>query len=160
MHKIFKPLFVAGAIGAAAMFAGPASAQDAGSLLTQLKQSGAETSYAQRRGVRGGGFRGGRRGFGRGGFNRGGFNRGRIGRRGFGGRGFRGRGFRRGGIGAGAVLGGLAAGALVGGALAAQGPVYAAPGGDPVAYCLQRFRSYDPASGTYLGYDGLRHPCP
>ena len=20
--------------------------------------------------------------------------------------------------------------------------------------------SYDPASGTYLGYDGLRHPCP
>jgi hypothetical protein len=28
------------------------------------------------------------------------------------------------------------------------------------AYCQQRFRSYDPASGTYLGYDGLRHPCP
>jgi hypothetical protein len=33
-------------------------------------------------------------------------------------------------------------------------------GGDAVAYCRQRFRSYDPASGTYLGYDGLRHPCP
>jgi len=32
--------------------------------------------------------------------------------------------------------------------------------GDPVAYCMQRFRSYDPASGTYLGFDGLRHPCP
>ena len=29
-----------------------------------------------------------------------------------------------------------------------------------VAYCMRRFRSYDPASGTYLGYDGLRHPCP
>jgi hypothetical protein len=29
-----------------------------------------------------------------------------------------------------------------------------------VAYCSQRFRSYDPASGTYLGYDGRRHPCP
>jgi hypothetical protein len=29
-----------------------------------------------------------------------------------------------------------------------------------VAYCVQRVRSYDPASGTYLGYDGLRHPCP
>ena len=28
------------------------------------------------------------------------------------------------------------------------------------AYCAQRFRSYDPASGTYLGYDGRRHPCP
>jgi BA14K-like protein len=33
-------------------------------------------------------------------------------------------------------------------------------GGDEVAYCQQRFRSYDPASGTYLGYDGMRHPCP
>lgn len=33
-------------------------------------------------------------------------------------------------------------------------------GGDSVAYCAQRYRSYDPASGTYLGYDGLRHPCP
>jgi BA14K-like protein len=34
-----------------------------------------------------------------------------------------------------------------------------APGGDD-AYCAQRFRSYDPTSGTYLGYDGLRHSCP
>jgi len=32
-------------------------------------------------------------------------------------------------------------------------------GGDP-SYCAQRYRSYDPASGTYLGYDGQRHPCP
>jgi len=31
---------------------------------------------------------------------------------------------------------------------------------DAVAYCTQRYRSYDPASGTYLGNDGLRHPCP
>jgi hypothetical protein len=31
---------------------------------------------------------------------------------------------------------------------------------DDEAYCEQRFRSYDPASGTYLGYDGQRHPCP
>jgi BA14K-like protein len=31
-------------------------------------------------------------------------------------------------------------------------------GVDP-AYCAQRYRSYDPASGTYLGYDGLRHAC-
>lgn len=36
----------------------------------------------------------------------------------------------------------------------------AAPGGDSVSYCMQRYRSYDPSSGTYLGYDGLRHPCP
>ena len=31
---------------------------------------------------------------------------------------------------------------------------------DAVAYCTQRYRSYDPASGTYLGNDGQRHPCP
>jgi hypothetical protein len=48
----------------------------------------------------------------------------------------------------------------------AQGPLYDAGGalvsndGDSVAYCQQTYRSYDPASGTYLGYDGLRHPCP
>jgi hypothetical protein len=32
-------------------------------------------------------------------------------------------------------------------------------GRDP-AYCQQRFRSFDPASGTYVGFDGRRHPCP
>jgi hypothetical protein len=32
-------------------------------------------------------------------------------------------------------------------------------GGD-ASYCAQRYRSWDPGSGTYLGYDGLRHPCP
>lgn len=87
-------------------------------------------------------------------------------------------GYRRGGWGGGgAVIGGLAAGALLGGAIAASRPygyydygpnyyydsppVYAAPaGGDDVAYCMSRFKSYDPASGTYLGYDGYRHPCP
>ena len=29
-----------------------------------------------------------------------------------------------------------------------------------VAYCARRFRSYDPASQSYLGQDGHRHPCP
>ena len=77
------------------------------------------------------------------------------------------------GIGVGAGI----AGALIGGAIigATQpygyygygpgyyGPAYVAPApyvGDAVSYCAQRFRSYDPYSGTYLGYDGLRHPCP
>ena len=72
----------------------------------------------------------------------------------------------------GAAIGGFAAGALLGGALAAPGYYYGAPGyyyapdvyagPDPsaVAYCKQKYRSYDPASGTYLGYDGVRHPCP
>lgn len=71
---------------------------------------------------------------------------------------------------------GIAAGALLGAAIAGPyGPYYGYPGyygppgyypppppppGDPVAYCMSRFRSYDPASGSYLGFDGLRHPCP
>jgi hypothetical protein len=29
-----------------------------------------------------------------------------------------------------------------------------------IDYCMQRFRSYDPRSGTYLGHDGYRHRCP
>jgi hypothetical protein len=39
----------------------------------------------------------------------------------------------------------------------ALGPV---GGDDSVAYCMQTYQSYDPQSGTYLGYDGQRHPCP
>ncbi len=90
----------------------------------------------------------------------------------------------------GAGLAGLAAGAVIGGAIAnspayddpyyapdagyapapayGYGQDYAAgeddavdPGaGDQVAYCESRYRSYDPRSGTFLGLDGLRHPCP
>jgi hypothetical protein len=52
----------------------------------------------------------------------------------------------------------LAAGAIFG--LAAGAIAANASAGIGVAYCEQRFRSYDPASGTYLGYDGYRHPCP
>ncbi|GAA3853972.1 hypothetical protein GCM10022626_26660 [[Pseudomonas] carboxydohydrogena] len=81
--------------------------------------------------------------------------------------------YRRGGYGWGGVGAGLAAGALIGGAIAAsQAPYYYGPGpgyyapapayveGDSVSYCMQRYKSYDPRSGTFLGYDGLRHPCP
>ena len=83
------------------------------------------------------------------------------------------RGWRGGGYGGAAVGLGIA-GALIGGAIVGAtqpygygygyGPVYVAPvpyvGGDAVSYCAQRYRSYDPYSGTYLGYDGFRHPCP
>ena len=80
---------------------------------------------------------------------------------------WRGRGGWGPGVGA-AVLGG----AILGGMLAApyydgygpyayDGPYYSPGyGGNAVAYCMQRFRSYDPGSGTYLGFDGFRHPCP
>jgi hypothetical protein len=38
------------------------------------------------------------------------------------------------------------------------GPIgYGAPGWE--AYCLSRYRSFDPISGTYLGYDGMRRYC-
>jgi hypothetical protein len=37
---------------------------------------------------------------------------------------------------------------------------YVVSSNDDSASCAQRYRSYDPASGTYLGYDGERHPCP
>jgi BA14K-like protein len=35
---------------------------------------------------------------------------------------------------------------------------YAMTQGDP-NYCAQRYRSFDPQSGTFMGYDGRRHPC-
>jgi hypothetical protein len=37
---------------------------------------------------------------------------------------------------------------------------YSPDGATDQSYCQQRFRSFDPASGTYMGYDGRRHPCP
>jgi hypothetical protein len=46
-------------------------------------------------------------------------------------------------------------------------PAYAAPppppapvAGDAEAYCMQKYRSYDPRTGTFMGYDGIRRPCP
>jgi hypothetical protein len=78
--------------------------------------------------------------------------------------------------GGGAAFAGFAAGAILGGVLASQpygygpgyfgpGPAYYGPGpgyggDDAVGYCMSRFKSYDPNSGTYLGYDGHRHSCP
>jgi BA14K-like protein len=32
--------------------------------------------------------------------------------------------------------------------------------GEATANCEERFRSYDPRTGTYLGYDGARHAFP
>jgi len=48
------------------------------------------------------------------------------------------------------------------------GPLCAAPGyasgyqagAADVAACVERFRSYDPVSRTYMGRDRRRHPCP
>jgi hypothetical protein len=73
-------------------------------------------------------------------------------------RGYGYRGYYNRGPSAGAVIGGLAAGAIIGGAIAAGQANAAAQ--QNAAYCAQRYRSYDPASGTYLNYDGNRYPCP
>jgi hypothetical protein len=35
-----------------------------------------------------------------------------------------------------------------------------APSDNSASYCVQRFRSYDQRTGTYLGNDGRRHRCP
>lgn len=59
---------------------------------------------------------------------------------------------------AGAVIGGLAVGALIAGAAAASQANQEAQ--QQAAWCAQRYRSYDPASGTYLARDGMRYSCP
>jgi anti-sigma factor RsiW len=68
--------------------------------------------------------------------------------------------YHGGGGGTGALIGGLAAGAIIGGAIAAGQAQAAQQAQQAHSYCAQRYRSYDPRSGTYLGYDGYRHPCP
>jgi hypothetical protein len=35
-----------------------------------------------------------------------------------------------------------------------------ATSGNESSNCAARFRSFDPVTGTYLGRDGQRHPCP
>ena len=44
-------------------------------------------------------------------------------------------------------------------ATVAPGPTVG-QGGGGMTDCEARFRSYDPATAMYLGYDGLHHPCP
>ena len=48
---------------------------------------------------------------------------------------------------------GLAAGAIAGSAIAGAG-------GGSYERCASAYRSFDPATWTYLGYDGYRHRCP
>jgi hypothetical protein len=84
------------------------------------------------------------------------------------------------GYGAGVGVAALATGALIGGAIASQNQGYypaqtysgypdyvysdATPSpyndGGSVEYCERTYRSYDPARGSYLGYDGVRYACP
>ncbi len=59
----------------------------------------------------------------------------------------------------GRLLGGIIGGVIVG----ATRPRYYEPPPvyvDPVAYCIERFRSYNPETGYYLGFDGQYRRCP
>lgn len=79
-----------------------------------------------------------------------------------------------------AIIGGIAAGALIAGAIANSNrrnygppPGYYAPPPPPVSYryapppwspewynyCSQKYRSFDPQSGTYQPYNGPRRFC-
>jgi hypothetical protein len=69
----------------------------------------------------------------------------------------RGGGWGRGG-GVGAAVGIGVGAAIIGGAIAASAAEQQRR--DAVSYCMQRYRSYDPNSQTYLGRDGMRYSCP
>ena len=64
----------------------------------------------------------------------------------------------RGGGGVGAAVGIGVGAAIIGGAIAASAAEQQRR--DAVSYCMQRYRSYDPESMTYLGRDGMRRSCP
>ena len=69
----------------------------------------------------------------------------------------RGRGRGRGG-GWDRGRGGGVGAAIIGGAIAASAAEQQRQ--QAVGYCMQRYRSYDPNSQTYLGRDGMRYSCP
>ena len=73
------------------------------------------------------------------------------------GRGWGGRG-RGGGVGVGTAVGIGVGAAIIGGANAASAAEQQRQ--QAVSYCMQRYRSYDPNSQTYLGRDGMRYSCP
>jgi len=71
----------------------------------------------------------------------------------------RGDGWGRGrGSGVGAAVGIGVGAAIIGGAIAASAAEQQRQ--QAVGYCMQRYRSYDPNSQTFLGRDGMRYSCP
>jgi hypothetical protein len=62
------------------------------------------------------------------------------------------------GAGVGGLVGGLIGGAIVAGAASAAAQQEAAAAQQHATSCAQRYRSYDPASNTYVA-KGRRYPC-
>lgn len=155
MRKIIT--WCVSAVMAVGTLVSPAAAQFSGvqaPVTAAVPQASTDVEQVQhRRYYRGGRHYRGHRGYYRGGrgYAR---HRGYYGSRGYYGRnryyGHRRYGYRRNNNGA-IALGvlGLAAGA----AIANSG------GSSHHSYCASRYRSYDPRSGTFLGYDGRRHVC-
>lgn len=78
--------------------------------------------------------------------------------RGWGGRG-RGRGW--GGPGVGAAVGLGVGAAIIGGAIAAsQAEEARRQQQGAMDYCMSRYRSYNPETGTYIAKGGIERPCP
>ncbi len=112
--------------------AAPLAGATSKNLLTQASGNSLVVQVQRRRGRASGGFRGGR------GYRGGGGGYGY----GYGG---------NGGAAAAGFLGGLFLGAII---------ANEAQHNQGVDYCIHRYRSYDPNSMTYLGYDGRCHSCP
>ncbi|BCP54310.1 hypothetical protein K32_29270 [Kaistia sp. 32K] len=111
------------------------------------------------------GWRGGGHGWNRGGWNGGGWNGG-----GWNGGGWNGGGWNGGGYyyhdnnnwaGAAAAAGiiGLATGAIIANSANQQRYYSGGYGGDYISYCSSRYRSFNPNTGTFTGYDGYQHRC-
>jgi hypothetical protein len=153
---------VGGGAGGGAHFGGGAGGANFGGGSAGVRGAQASIGGGNFAGRNGGNFAG--RSAGNGQFSQRGEDRDRGGRRGFG----RGFGF---GLAAGSALGYGYGGGYYdgdyayndgyydGGYYDGGSPDYVVSSSSDSSYCAQRYRSYDPASGTYLGYDGLRHPC-
>ena len=72
----------------------------------------------------------------------------------------RGRGGGRGRGNVGAAIGAGVAIGVIGGIIAADQARRQGAYDDAVEYCMQRYRSYDPVSQTFMGLDGRRRSCP
>jgi hypothetical protein len=76
------------------------------------------------------------------------------------GRGGGGRGRGGGWGGGGAAVGLGIAGAIIGGAIIASQAEQARAAENAAGYCMRKYRSYNPETGTYIGRDGMERPCP
>ncbi len=155
---MFGAALMGASAGAAPIGAGVTETATAASALSPLAAEPVQYVYTGPRRVYGGGPY-----YGRPGYGRPVYGRPVYGRPYYGGRpGYYRRGYRGDGVAAGVAAGAL--GALAIGGLAASGafdpqPQYAPMAPERRQWCAQRYRSYNPADGTFVGNDGRRRFC-